>query len=409
MPIQDPIGTQFVLLALRLDRHIPGFVDAFFGPPGLKARVQNEAPTPLITLEVEADRLCENIEAASIEADRRDYLTKQARAMRTAVQLRLGREMSYRDEVRALFDIRPEKTPEAEFDRALREVDTILPGKGDLARRQIAWRRRFQLPNAAVLPVMSTALREVRLRTRRILVLPRGEGVQLELVTGQPWSGYNWYLGRGRSRVQINTDLPPMANDALDLMAHEGYPGHHTEAMLKERLLYQQAGRLEHSVAILLAPECLVGEGIACVAKEVIFPDPAEEIAFLRDVLYPLAGIDVDVDLDQRLRKAREPLSGLAGNVGFLLHEEGRPESEVVDYVRHYGLKTIREARRTVAFVKNRLYRGYVFNYHYGRLMLKQAFAKHGMLDVFRWVMTSPVTPSALAASPSNPAASPCA
>lgn len=398
MPIQDPIGTQYVLLALRLDRHIPGFVDAYFGPPGLKATAQNETPVPLASVEAETARLCETIAAASLEPDRREFLSKQAHAMRTTAQLRLGREMSYRDEVQALFDIRPEKIPETEFDRALHEVDTLLPGKGDLARRQIAWRRRFQLSRPTILPVMERALREVRLRTRRILDLPRGEGVKLELVTGKPWSGYNWYLGRGRSRVQINTDLPPMANDALDFMAHEGYPGHHTEAMMKERLLYRQAGQLEHSVALLLAPECLIGEGIACVAKEVIFPDPAEERLFLRNVLYPLAGIEVDVELDQRLAKAWEPLSGLGGNVGFLLHEECRPEAEVVDYVRHYGLRTIKEARRTVAFVKNRLYRGYIFNYHYGRLMLKQAFARQGMSDIFRWVVTSPVTPSALAA-----------
>jgi hypothetical protein len=306
--------------------------------------------------------------------------------------------MSYRDEVKALFDIRPEKTPESEFDRALRDVDTILPGKGDLARRQIAWRRRFELAAPAVLPVMGRALREVRRRTRSLFDLPRNEGVKLEVVTGQPWSGYNWYLGRGRSRVQINTDLPPRANDALDFMAHEGYPGHHTEWMLKERLLYHTAGRMEHSVAVLLAPECLVGEGIATVAKDVIFPDPAEESAFLRNVLYPLAGIDVDIELDQRLQKAREPLWGLGGNVGFMLHEDGCTEAQVVDYVRHYGLRTIKEARRSVDFVKNPLYRGYIFNYHYGRMLFKQAFARRGVLETFRWAITSAVTPTALAA-----------
>lgn len=398
MPPHDTIGEEYVLLALRLDQHIPGFVDAYFGPPRLKTLVQAEPPRPLATLESDAARLCDAASAARLEPDRRDFLTRQTRAMQRAAQIALGSKLSYRDEVQALFDIWPERTPEAEFDRALRQVDSILPGKGDLARRQIAWRRHFELSRPAVLPVMARALREVRRRTRRILDLPQREGVKLETATGQPWSGYNWYLGHGRSRVQINTDLPPHANDALDFMAHEGYPGHHTEGLLKERLLYRAAGRLEHSVAVLLSPECLVGEGIATVAKDVIFPDPAEECAFLRDVLYPLAGIEVDVELDQRLQKAWEPLWGLGGNVGFLLHEDGWSEAQVVDYVRHYGLKTQKEARRTVEFVKNPVYRGYVFNYHYGRKLFRAAFARRGVLDTFRWAITSAVTPTALAA-----------
>ena len=245
MPVHDPIGEQYLLLALRLDRHIPGFVDAYVGPARLKAAVLAEPPRPLTTLEEDAARLRDAVETADLEPDRRDYLTRQTLAMHTAARLRLGLKMSYRDEVKALFDIRPEKTPESEFDRALRDVDTILPGKGDLARRQIAWRRRFELAAPAVLPVMARALREVRRRTRSLFDLPRNEGVKLEVVTGQPWSGYNWYLGRGRSRVQINTDLPPRANDALDFMAHEGYPGHHTEWMFKEKLLYQTASRFD--------------------------------------------------------------------------------------------------------------------------------------------------------------------
>ena len=49
------------------------------------------------------------------------------------------------------------------------------------------------------------------------------------MVQDQPWSGYNWYLGNGRSRVDLNTDLPIYAYLLTDLLTHEGYPGHHTE------------------------------------------------------------------------------------------------------------------------------------------------------------------------------------
>jgi hypothetical protein len=272
-----------------------------------------------------------------------------------------------------------------------------LPGTGDLAARQLAWKRPFELANDRVLPLAETALAEVRRRTRAILQLPAGESMELKMVSGQPWSGYNWYLGQGRSRIEINTDLPVRVDYLVNLMAHEAYPGHHTEHTLKDGHLYRQAARLEHSILPLLAPECVISEGIATVAQDVIFPDKGELAAWLGEVLYPQAGIQVDVDLQLRLARAGEKLDGLSGNAAFLLHVDRRPEDEIVEYIRHYGLRTEKEARRSLAFVSNPLYRAYIFTYFYGRRLLKDAFARGGMLDVFRHVITEPVTPSAVA------------
>ena len=35
---------------------------------------------------------------------------------------------------------------------------------------------------------------------------------------------------------------------------HEGYPGHHTEFLLKEVLLYEGRGYAEHMIGLLVAP-----------------------------------------------------------------------------------------------------------------------------------------------------------
>jgi hypothetical protein len=130
----------------------------------------------------------------------------------------------------------------------------------------------------------------------------------------------------------------------------------------------------------------------------VIFPDKAELGSWLREVLYPQAGIHVDVDLQLRLAKAGERLAGVSGNAALLLHADRRPEGEVLEYIRHYTLSTEQEAQRSLAFVSNPPYRAYTFTYFYGRRLLQNAFAVGGMLDVFRWVIREPVTPSALAA-----------
>jgi len=81
---------------------------------------------------------------------------------------------------------------------------------------------------------------ELRRRTQARFPLPDGESFELRIVTNQPWSAYNWYLGDFRSRIDVNTDLPLHVTGLVDLMAHEGYPGHHTEHSLKEARLARE-------------------------------------------------------------------------------------------------------------------------------------------------------------------------
>ncbi len=207
------------------------------------------------------------------------------------------------------------------------------------------------------MPVLKLALEEVRRRTPKLLDLPDGEAVTIEIVQDKPWSAYNWYLGKYRSRIEINTDLPIRANAVVGLMAHEAYPGHHTEHAIKEQRLYRGEGRLEHSIFLMNTPECLVSEGIATVAREVIFPDD-ELAAWLQDELYPAAGIEgVDAALQVSIDRAREQLMGVESNAAFLLHEDGRPESEVLDYLRRYSLRTEKEARQSLKFLTKPLFR----------------------------------------------------
>ena len=42
VPAPDPVARDYLLLALRLDQHIPGLVDGYFGPADLKAEVDME-------------------------------------------------------------------------------------------------------------------------------------------------------------------------------------------------------------------------------------------------------------------------------------------------------------------------------------------------------------------------------
>lgn len=56
----------------------------------------------------------------------------------------------------------------------------------------------------------------------------------------EPFAAANGYLGDYRLRIELNTDLPVNLARLSDLLAHEAYPGHHTELVLKEEHLYRE-------------------------------------------------------------------------------------------------------------------------------------------------------------------------
>jgi hypothetical protein len=61
--------------------------------------------------------------------------------------------------------------------------------------------------------------------------------------------------------IQVNTDLPIYIDRAVDLAAHEGYPGHHVYNSLLEKNLVRDRGWVEFSVYALFSPQSLVAKG----------------------------------------------------------------------------------------------------------------------------------------------------
>jgi len=244
-----------------------------------------------------------------------------------------------------------------------------------------------------LLPLFTACRDEAQRRTRRLFTLPAGEEIVLQIVEQQPWSAYNWYLGDYRSRVDVNTDLPVRANSMLGLMTHEGYPGHHTEHALKEKLLYREQGHAEACVQLINGPECVISEGLADLARDVIFTEP-ELVAWLSDEFYPQAGIAADVERDRAIAHALRKLRPVAGNAAFLLHRDGAGEETVVDYIRRYGADTEKQARQLYRFISNPLFGSYIFNYHYGRDLLARYIKTGEPVARFRTLLEQPLTPS---------------
>ncbi|MGC4192566.1 MAG: hypothetical protein QM589_15600 [Thermomicrobiales bacterium] len=372
-PALDALSTQYVTLAFGLAAHIDGAIDGYYGPEDL--RPVPDAPTPSPDdLVDQANNLLAAIESADITPSRLDYLTAQARGMATMAAKLAGEPTPYEDEVRQYFDIEPERTPDTVYEEALAALDDALPGKGrgdSLTERNIAYRKQFEVPVEAAREIVPGIVTEVRRRTAAFVPLPEGESVELSFVSDKPWSGYNWYLGGNRSLIEINTDLPVKANALLDLMAHEGYPGHHTEHALKEQRLYRERGFGEHSILLINTPECVISEGIATLAASIIFAPGEAEQWQAEHILAPL-GIAADPERDRhhQIAAAQRVFRSVSANAGIMLHQDGADPEDVIAYLQKYTLATETEARHRFRFVSDPLWGPYVFTYHAGRDLL---------------------------------------
>jgi hypothetical protein len=269
-----------------------------------------------------------------------------------------------------------------------------LPGKGSLAERALAWEKSVELRPDLVLAVCERLVQEARIRARALFDLPPEEEVYLELVKNQPWQAYNLYLGQGRSRIELSTDLPLSIDGVVPVLPHETYPGHHTELAIKECLLYRGKGWAEHSI-LATGPQAVISEGLAMWAWEIIF-EGTELGDFLREELYPLAGLPSEhVVRDIGVMRANVSMLGVVdGNAALLLHKDGRPPEEVQQYLVHFGLITPERAAKGLEFMLNPLWRSYTFNYGVGRQMLAPLLQGPDRVKNFARLLSEPLTPA---------------
>ncbi|GHF49770.1 hypothetical protein HNQ07_002836 [Deinococcus metalli] len=385
----DP-AEAYVRLAHAIDAHEEGFVDGYGGPPGWADRT----PTPPAELRERARRLLDDVQAVE-PSERRAFLEAQVRAMLVTLDRLCGESRPYRDEVRGLFDIEPVGMTQEELDAALARVEAHLPGSGPLPARLEALRERVVVPRERILDLAQPILAELRARTRARLGLPDGEEFTIGLVNDRPWSGYNWPLGNLKSRIDINTDLPVLLTNLPDLMAHEGYPGHHTEHASKEARLVRDLGWREHSLQLLNTPECAVSEGIAMNALGAVMTGD-EVRGWLTGDLAAQAGLDAaEVGAYLDAARAVEHLRAVNASAALMLHAEGRPEAEVLDFLQTYNLLTPERARQSLRFISNPTFRAYTFTYSAGQELVGD-FLEVGGDGAFRRLLSEPLTPGRL-------------
>jgi hypothetical protein len=410
----DTIAEDYVKLVLAVGQHDADYVDAYYGPPEWK-EAAGKTKVPIATLASSAATLAAALEkqpapAAETGRLRLQYLQRQVSAV--AARLRMldagtpgtARKalLSFDEESRALYDAVAPTQPESHFKAILDELEKRFPGEGPLVARYDAFRRDFVIPKEKVDAVFRTAIAACRERTAKHIPLPAEEQFTLEYVTGKSWSGYNWYQGKYRSLIQINTDLPIYVDRAIDLACHEGYPGHHVYNVLLEKNLVKDRGWIEFTVYPLFSPQSLIAEGTANFGIEVAFPG-RERVEFERTVLFPAAG------LDPSRAAAYYEVQGMVDQLAYAGNEAARrylngtiDAAAAAGFLERYALMPRERAQQRVKFFDQ--YRSYVINYNLGKDMVRRYIESRGGTPAnpakrwaeFEALISSPRLPSGL-------------
>ncbi|TXI40096.1 MAG: DUF885 domain-containing protein [Mycobacterium sp.] len=397
----------YLMLGLRFDRIEEGYVDAFTGDPELRRLVADEpAPEPAQLLR-QAERLLAELPQVprssagpgGFTEQRAAFIGAHLRALACAARKFAGEPVGFVQEVRDYFDVEIARGDPDRYRAAHARLDEVLGGSGPLAERMEAHRSAEEIPPQRLeecIHAFSSALRD---RVRASYPLPDNETVVYEVVTDKPWSGFNYYEGDYRSRVAVNADLKQQMSNLPRLVAHESYPGHHTEHCRKEAGLVGGLGQDEQTIFLVNTPQCLMAEGLADLALyAAVGPGWGRWAA----EIYADLGLRFDGERAEALSEASAALADVRQDAALMLHDEHRDADEVVAFLQRWLLVNDTRARQALRFLSSPLWRAYTSTYVEGYRLLRgwldERPAGVGLTERFGRLLDEPLIPSALRA-----------
>lgn len=357
---------RYIKLVLAVGQHDCYYVDAYYGPKEWQKETYWQ---PLAELQQLHQQGCEVLRGMTDElsepelVERHKFLQTQWLSIGAYLDFLQGKQRSFNEEAVALYDCQLAEYSLLEHRQVLTEIDALLPGEGSLTDRYNQFKAQFIVPKNKAAEVFSAAVELARTRTKKHMALPENESFEIEYVNDKVWTAYNWYKGDFHSLIQLNQDQPLGIERYLELASHEGYPGHHVFNLLQEQKLVKAKQWLEYAIYPLYSPISYLSEGSANYALSLILSDD-EVIAFERDVLMPLAGLEGDLALFHRVLKLVKKLGYYENYVSQCLTDKLVDAATAEKMLIEGALYPESRAKQRVQFYERN--RSYVINYSVG-------------------------------------------
>ncbi|HUQ60949.1 DUF885 domain-containing protein [Lentzea sp.] len=364
----DELVRGYLVLGLRLGRLVSGFVDSFTGDPALSRAVDNEPRLHPGALGGHARLLRKELPGSDLPEQRRQFLEAHLRALECTARKLNGERVAFVDEVEQYFQVRIRPGDEDSYAQAHRKLDAVLEGPGSLADRLTAFRAADEVPARRLQGAVQAVSSALRDRVRQKYALPEQEIVEYQVVTDKPWSGFNYYLGGYRSRVAVNADLGHRMSNLPHLVAHESYPGHHTEHCRKDAGLVAKRGHAEQSIFLINTPQCLMAEGMADLGLHAAV-GPGWGV--WTEQIFGDLGLRMDGELSEKVESAASGLLTVRQDAALMLHDQGSDQDDVVAHLRRWLLVPERRARQMVRFLADPLWRAYTTTYVEGARLVR--------------------------------------
>ena len=394
-------GEDFLLLALRIDKHIEGYVDFYYGQGRLRQIVDCESLTAPNTLLNDSNDLLKQLGFQGFDKERIRYIEKLLIAMKTSIEALCGVEIPFKDKFLRLYDVDLQPINESELDNLLEDLNTVYKGAGSLNERMKVLREKRKVPEDKVYPLFKEALNITRMKTKELFgdILPETERILIELVkekhNNEPlWAFYEWYLGNYQSRLEINPTYNMYWSTFLSSATHEGYPGHHTEFVVKEKILYHELFQFEHSILLLKSPTLVICEGIADLAVNALFSYREQAEISLKFCSNGTKDDNVEKLTMQNRVKTKSSL--LWYNLAYHAHFDEWSEANLIQYGTNYGVFSLKDIKNIIKLIFDPAHSTTALLYNLGSKLIINRFGEFPSVKNFRNLLLNPILPSDL-------------
>jgi hypothetical protein len=394
-------GEDFLLLALRIDKHIKGYVDFYFGPEKLRQIVNHESITAPNIMLNDCKTLQENLFVQGYDKNRERYLDKNLLAMKTSIEDLLGFKIPFKEKFFRLYDVELQPINESELDNLIEDIDEVYKGDGSLDERMKVLREKRTVPEDKVYPLFIQALSITKMKSKELFgdILPKEERILIELVDDHndnkaKWACYNWYQGNFCSRIEINPKYNMYWTAFLPVAAHEGYPGHHTNFVLIEQHLYQALNHFEQSILLIKSPKLVICEGIADLAVNVLFSYREQAEISLQFCLNKGKKDNVENLTNQNRVKAN--ISLFWYNLAYHGLFDGWSEERLMKYGATFEILSHKDIKNIVKLIFDPLYSTKALLYNLGSKLIMNKYGEFPTVKNFQNILLNPFLPSDL-------------